>query len=251
MSKPAPECVSKESAMYQQRNSNGSGSEAPSLPGILHGHPVPELVQNAALVSAPERCDEKIFRTVSRETVNDDLRREDLEAADHQIQVFFPGKNGEWLAAVFLRQIRAGKNVQELQLDTLNITPSQIFHSLEHPRTGLSREAENRVNDDLDSCAAQIPDRLIKDRKSIAAADAPGSILMDGLKAKFHPHTFLPVQAFQKIDDFRRKDVRAGGDGKSANFGIRYSALKLLPNTVMIRVPASIPISAEALLGLA
>ena len=45
---------------------------------------------------------------------------------------------------------------------------------------------------------------------------------MDGLKSKFHPDRFDPIQALQQLQDIRRQTVRSGRDRKGNHIRILY-----------------------------
>lgn len=143
-----------------------------------------DLIEDRALPAAPERCDEKLFWTVSGEAVDRDLWGKFLDTADHQIHILFLRKNRK--AGIFIPgcQIGSLQNMEKLQFDPLDILMIEITDRGKNILLRLSRKTQDRMDDNRNPAIPKFPDGLFKAGKRIAPADKSCCPFMDGLQAK-------------------------------------------------------------------
>ena len=72
-------------------------------------------VQDTFFVTAPCRSEQKFFRPVTGDPVQDDVRGNVFDTGHEKLAVILNLKYGEGFCLVFRGQIRSGQDVQELQ----------------------------------------------------------------------------------------------------------------------------------------
>ena len=82
-----------------------------------------QFVENTALVRAPGGSDQQIFRPVTGDPVDHDVRGQMGETGDDQIDIGIEGQNLELTCQVIVRQIGIFQHMQELQFDAERLDP--------------------------------------------------------------------------------------------------------------------------------
>ena len=144
-------------------------------------------VQHSSLCQTPAGLDEQILRTIAGQTVDDQIRAQDLHAGRDQLHIFLHSKYVERVFLIADCQVCPFQNMQKLELYALNILIVQIMQGLKHPLLVFSGKSEDRVDDHFQTSRTQTVHRILKDGQGITAPDIAGSILMHGLKSKLHP----------------------------------------------------------------
>lgn len=74
-----------------------------------------QVVEYRTFGAAPERRDQKIFRSVTGHTVDDKIRGKMIQTGDQKIEIFFPGERLKLSGKIIIGKIRAFEYVKQLQ----------------------------------------------------------------------------------------------------------------------------------------
>src|SRR5699024_3443103 len=109
-----------------------------ALPDISFSERFFHLIENQPLVSGPEGSGKQRFRTVSGQTVDNNIRSETAQAGPQKFQIFFHGWKKKWVLQIIVVQIGILEYVEQLKLDPLDILSVQILYCFQHISLGFT-----------------------------------------------------------------------------------------------------------------
>ena len=148
-------------------------------------------IEDGFFVGTPEWSDQIALCPVAGQPVNDHRVRDQRDAPFQDIDVLILREGVYTAGFVFPREIRSFQDVQQLQLDSVGPSLSDVSDRLAHILRRFSRKPQDQMGDDFDSPRFQGRHRLIIDGTRISAPDIFCRFFVDGLKAQLDPHRFF------------------------------------------------------------
>ena len=137
-------------------------------PGTLEGVPFSksavDLIEDGPFAPAPFGRDKEPAGNVSGETVDRDIRRDDLKTADNQVNVFINRIKRNIVRHRFVKR-RCLYYIHQMEFETENTSAAYVTDGIEHHFTVFSRKPQDKMCNDAD------PARIKLGRSSVVSAD--------------------------------------------------------------------------------